>query len=154
MNKTILIGRLTKNPEIRYTSNNVPCCTFTLAVSRDFTNQNGEREADFINIQVWKNQAENCSKYLTKGSLIGLLGRIQTRSYDNEKGEKRYVTEVVADNVKFLDNKKDGQQSGQVSATQSATESDTQVPQNEFENMSVKTGVQQQLEYTEDDLPW
>lgn len=146
MNKTILIGRLTKNPEIRYTSNNVPCCTFTLAVSRDYTNQEGQREADFINIQVWKNQAENCSKYLTKGSLIAIVGRIQTRSYDNEKGEKRYVTEVVADKITFLDNKKDGQ------ATE--TESDTQVPQNEFENMSVKTEVQQQLEYTEDDLPW
>lgn len=123
MNKVVLIGRLTKIPEIRYTSNNVPCCTFTLAVSRDYTNQNGEREADFINIQVWKNQAENRSKYLTKGSLIGLLGRIQTRSYNNEKGEKRYVTEVVADKITFLDNKKGGQ------ATE--TESDTQVPQND-----------------------
>lgn len=154
MNKVVLIGRLTKNPEIRYTSNNVACCTFTLAVSRDYTNQEGQREADFINIQVWKNQAENCSKYLTKGSLIGLLGRIQTRSYDNEKGEKRYVTEIVADKITFLDTKKDGQQSGQVSGPQSDTQSDTQVPQNEFENMSVKTEVQQQLEYTEDDLPW
>ena len=121
MNKTILIGRLTKNLEIRYTSNNVPCCTFTLAVSRDYTNQEGQREADFINIQVWKNQAENCSKYLTKGSLIAIVGRIQIRSYDNEKGEKRYVTEVVADKITFLDNKKDGQ------ATE--TQSDTQVPQ-------------------------
>lgn len=102
MNKIFLIGRLTNNPEIRYTSNNVPCCTFTLAVNRDYTNQEGQREADFINIQVWKNLAENCSKYLTKGSLIGLLGRIQTRSYDNEKGEKRYVTEVVADKITFF----------------------------------------------------
>lgn len=146
MNKTILIGRLTKEPKLGYTSNNVPCCTFTLAVSRDYTNQEGQREADFINIQVWKNQAENCSKYLTKGSLIAIVGKIQTRSYDNEKGEKRYVTEVVADNVQFLDTKKDGQVT--------ETESDTQVPQNEFENMSIKTEVQQQFEYTDDDLPF
>ena len=146
MNKTILIGRLTKNPEIRYTSNNVPCCIFTLAVSRDYTNQEGQREADFINIQVWKNQAENCSKYLTKGSLIGLLGRIQTRSYDNEKGEKRYVNEVVADNVQFLDTKKDGQ------ATE--TESDTQVPQTDpYADM----GNQVKADFTYDDdpnVPW
>lgn len=127
MNKTVLIGRVCNQIQLRYTSNNVPCCTFTLAVSRDYTNQEGQREADFINIQVWKNQAENCSKYLTKGSLIAIVGRIQTRSYDNEKGEKRYVTEVVADKITFLDNKKDGQQSGQVSGTQS----DTQVLQND-----------------------
>jgi len=146
MNKAILIGRLTKNPEIRYTNNNVPCCTFTLAVSRDYTNQEGQREADFINIQVWKNQAENCSKYLIKGSLISVIGRIQTRSYDNEKGEKRYITEVLAEKIKFLDTKKDGQAN--------ETESDKQVPQNEFENMSIKTEVQQQIEYTDADLPF
>ena len=146
MNKAILIGRLTKNPEIRYTSNNVPCCTFTLAVSRDYTNQEGQREADFINIQVWKNQAENCSKYLTKGSLIAIIGRIQTRSYDNEKGEKRYVTEVVADKITFLDNKKDGQ------ATE--TQSDTQVPQTDpYADM----GNQVKTDFTYDDdpnVPW
>lgn len=146
MNKTVLIGRVCNQIQLRYTSNNVPCCTFTLAVNRDYTNQEGQREADFINIQVWKNQAENCSKYLTKGSLIAIIGRIQTRSYDNENGEKKYVTEVVADNVQFLDTKKDGQ------ATE--TQSDTQVPQNEFKNMSVRTEVQQQIEYTDDDLPF
>lgn len=154
MNKVFLIGRLTKNPEIRYTSNNVPCCTFTLAVSRDYTNQDGQREADFINIQVWRKQAENCDKYIGKGSLVAIEGKIQTRSYDTEMGQKRYVTEVVADNVQFLDSKKDGQQSGQVGGPQSGTETGTQVPQNEFENMSVRKEVQQQLEYTDDDLPF
>ena len=102
MNKVFLIGRLTKNPELRYTSSNIACSTFTLAVNRDFTNQNGEREADFINIQAWKKLAENCSKYLTKGSQVAIDGRIQTRSYDGQDGQKRYVTEVVADNVQFL----------------------------------------------------
>lgn len=146
MNKTILIGRLTKNPEIRYTSNNVPCCTFTLAVDRQYTNQDGTKEADFVNIVVWRKQAENCDKYIGKGSLVAIDGKIQTRSYDGRDGQKRYVTEVVADNVQFLDSKKDGQ------ATE--TQSDTQVSQNEFENMSIKTEVQQQLKYTDDDLPW
>ena len=150
MNKAILIGRLTKNPEIRYTSNNVPCCTFTLAVSRDYTNQEGQREADFINIQVWKNQAENCSRYLTKGSLIGLLGRIQTRSYDNEKGEKRYITEVLAEKIKFLDTKKDGQQSGQVSGTQS----DTQAPQTDpYADMGKQVSMDD-YPVNPDDLPF
>jgi len=141
-----LIGRLTRNPEIRYTSNNVPCSTFTLAVNRDFTNQNGERETDFINIQVWKKQAENCSKYLSKGSQVAIDGRIQTRTYNAQDGSKRYATEVVAENIQFLDSKKDGQQSGQ--------EVGQQESQNEFKDMHVKTEVQQQFEYSDDDLPF
>ena len=146
MNKVFLIGRLTKNPELRYTSSNIACSTFTLAVNRDFTNQNGEREADFINIQAWKKLAENCSKYLTKGSQVAIDGRIQTRSYDDQNGQKRYVTEVVAENVQFLDSKKDGQ----AIEVQNGTEN----TQNEFENMSYKTEVQQQFEYSNDELPF
>lgn len=147
MNKTFLIGRLTKNPEIRYTSYNVPCCTFTLAVSRDYTNQEGQREADFINIQVWKNLAKICDKYLIKGSLIGLIGRIQTRSYDNEKGEKRYVTEVVADKIIFLDSKKEGQ------ATE--TQSDTQVPQTDpYAEMGKQVSMEDYPNIDNDSLPF
>ena len=102
MNKVILIGRLTRDPELRYTSSNIPTASFSIAVDRTFTNQNGEREADFINIVVWRKQAENCKNYLTKGSQVAIEGRIQTRSYDGQDGQKRYVTEVVADNVQFL----------------------------------------------------
>lgn len=102
MNKVILIGRLTRDPELRYTSSNVASATFSLAVDRTFTNQNGEREADFINIVVWRKQAENVKNYLTKGSQVAVEGRIQTRSYDAQDGTKRYVTEVIADNVQFL----------------------------------------------------
>ena len=102
MNKVILIGRLTRDPELRYTSSNIATASFSLAVDRNFTNQNGEREADFINIVVWRKQAENCKNYLTKGSQVAIDGRIQTRSYDGQDGQKRYVTEVVADNVQFL----------------------------------------------------
>ena len=108
MNKVFLIGRLTRDPELRYTGSNVPVTTFSLAVNRPFTNSAGEREADFINIVVWRKQAENVKNYLSQGSQVAIDGRIQTRSYDGEDGKKRYVTEVVADNVQFLDSK--GQQ--------------------------------------------
>ncbi len=105
MNKVFLIGRLTKDPELRYTGSNIPVATFSIAVNRNFANQNGEREADFINIVVWRKQAENVKNFITKGAQVAIDGRIQTRSYDGEDGKKRYVTEVVADNVQFLDSK-------------------------------------------------
>ena len=105
MNKVILIGRLTRDPELRYTSSNIPVATFSLAVDRTFTGQNGERETDFINIVVWRKQAENCKNYINQGSQVAVEGRIQTRSYEDQNGQKRYVTEVVADNVQFLDTK-------------------------------------------------
>ena len=105
MNKVVLIGRLTKDPELRYTGNNNPVASFTLAVDRSFSNQQGEREADFINIVVWNKQAENVKNYLSKGSQVAVDGRIQTRSYDDQNGQKRYVTEVVANNVEFMGSK-------------------------------------------------
>ena len=105
MNKVVLIGRLTKDPELRYTSSNIPSATFSLAVNRPFQNQNGVREADFMNIVMWRKQAETAKKYLTKGSLISIEGRIQTRNYDGADGKKVYVTEVVADNFEFLETK-------------------------------------------------
>ena len=105
MNKVVLIGRLVRDPELRYTGNNLPVATFSIAVNRNFSNQAGEREADFINIVVWRKQAENCKNYLTQGSQVAIEGRIQTRNYDDQNGQKRYVTEVVADNVEFLGSK-------------------------------------------------
>ena len=105
MNKVVLIGRLTRDPELRYTGNNTPVATFSLAVNRNFSNQQGEREADFINIVVWRKQAENVKNYLSQGSQAAVEGRIQTRSYEDNNGQRRYVTEVVADNVEFLGSK-------------------------------------------------
>lgn len=105
MNKVFLIGRLTADPELRYTNNNLPVASFSLAVNRNFQNQSGEREADFINIVVWRKQAENVKNYIGKGSQVAIDGRIQTRNYEGEDGKKRYITEVVADNVQFLDSK-------------------------------------------------
>ena len=105
MNKVFLIGRLTRDPELRYTGSNTPVATFSIAINRNFTNSAGEREADFINIVVWRKQAENVKNYLQQGSQVAIDGRIQTRNYEDKEGQKRYVTEVVADNVEFLGSK-------------------------------------------------
>ncbi len=112
LNSVILIGRLTKDPELRYTPNGVAVSTFTLAVNRNYSNKQGQREADFINIVSWRNTAEFVANYLGKGRLIAVEGRIQTRNYDNNEGKKVYVTEVVADNVRSLEsiNKNDNTQ--------------------------------------------
>lgn len=113
INRVILVGRLTKDPEHRQTQSGVSTATFTLAVNRTFKNKNGEREADFINVVVFRQQAENVSKYLSKGSLAGVDGRIQSRSYENKEGQRVFVTEVVADSVQFMDSKGSNQQNGQ-----------------------------------------
>ena len=102
MNKVFLIGNLTRDPELATTNSGVSVCRFSLAVTRNYSNSDGEREADFLNIIVWRGQAENCHKFLKKGSKCAVSGSIQTRSYDAQDGTKRYVTEIVADNVEFL----------------------------------------------------
>ncbi|PZE19074.1 single-stranded DNA-binding protein [Paenibacillus xerothermodurans] len=108
LNRVILIGRLTRDPELRYTPSGVAVTTFTLAVDRPFTNQQREREADFINIVTWRQLAETCANYLRKGRLTAVEGRIQVRNYDNNEGRRVYVTEVVADNVRFLESPNSG----------------------------------------------
>lgn len=108
MNKVLLIGNLTSEPQLRYTANNIPVASFTIAVNRNRTKEDGTKETDFINIIVWNKRAENVKNYLDKGSKVGISGRLQVRKYHNERGENRYVTEVVADEVEFLNNKKSG----------------------------------------------
>ncbi len=110
INKVTLIGRLTRDPEMRMLANGVAVASFTLAVDRTFKNKDGEKEADFIPIVVWRKTAELCEKYLSKGSLAAVVGRIQTRNYDAADGTKRYVTEVVADEVQFLSSRQETQQ--------------------------------------------
>ena len=105
LNRVVLVGRLTKDPEYRTTPSGVSVATFTLAVNRTFTNAQGEREADFINCVVFRRQAENVNNYLSKGSLAGVDGRIQSRSYENQEGRRIFVTEVVCDSVQFLEPK-------------------------------------------------
>lgn len=107
LNRVILIGRLTRDPELRYTSSGVAVTQFTLAVDRPFLNQSKEREADFLLVVVWRQLAETCANYLRKGRLTAVEGRIQARSYDNNEGKRVYVTEVVADNVRFLESNRD-----------------------------------------------
>ncbi len=103
INNVVLVGRLTRDAELRYTSQNQAVATFTLAVNRNFKNQSGDREADFINVVIWRQQAENLANWTKKGSLIGITGRIQTRSYENQQGQRVYVTEVVADSFQILE---------------------------------------------------
>lgn len=102
MNRAIIVGNLTKAPELRITQSGVAVCTFTVAVNRRFANQDGEREADFIPVVVWRGAAENCAKHLDKGSKVAVCGALQTRSYEDNAGIKRYITEIVADEVQFL----------------------------------------------------
>ena len=108
MNRVELIGRITKDPELRYTSSNIATTRFTLAVNRPFQGQNGEQGTDFISIVVWRKQAENVKKYVSKGSLVAVEGRIQTGSYEKD-GQRIYTTDVVADNVQFLESKSQSQ---------------------------------------------
>lgn len=124
LNRVILIGRLTRDPELRYTPAGVAVTTFTLAVDRPFSNQQKEREADFINIVTWRQLAETCANYLRKGRLTAVEGRIQVRNYDNNEGRRVYVTEVIADNVRFLESsnsgggREEGMGGGQASSSQ------------------------------------
>jgi single-strand DNA-binding protein len=110
MNHIVLIGRLTRDPELRYTPNGTAVANFDLAVDRPSTNQQGERETDFIRIIAWQKQAELCANYLKKGRLVGVEGRLQIRSYETQDGQKRWMTEVVANFVQFLDRGRDDAQ--------------------------------------------
>ena len=112
LNRVILIGRLTRDPELRYTPSGMAVASFTLAVDRSRPNAQGEREADFIPIVVWQKQAENCANFLGKGSLIAVDGRMQVRNYDGKDGVRRWMTEVVAENVRFLDRRGEGRPAG------------------------------------------
>ena len=146
MNRTILVGRLTKDPELRYTPNGVAVANFTVAVNRPFRNQQGEQEADFINCVAWRKQAENLANYMHKGSLIGVDGRIQTRSYENQEGRRVWVTEVLAESIQFLESRNESKsQRGLVQEPQHIQQTDQQ-------NSLDIDGVQIDIE--DDDLPF
>lgn len=155
LNRTILVGRLTRDPELRTTQSGVNVASFTLAVNRTFTNAQGEREADFINIIIFKKQAENVNKYLSKGSLAGVDGRLQTRNYENKEGQRVYVTEVVADSIQFLEPKNSNdtqqdlyQQQVQQTRGQSQYSNNKPVKDNPFANANGP------IELNDDDLPF
>lgn len=109
MNRVMLIGRITAKPELRYTGSNIPYSRFSVAVNRTFSNSQGQRETDFINVIIWRKQAENVCNFLDKGSLVSVEGRIQTGSYDDKDGNKRYTMDVVADSVQFLESRSQSQ---------------------------------------------
>jgi single-strand DNA-binding protein len=134
MNKVILMGRLTRDPELRYTNKNMSVCSFTLAVNRAYAKQGEERQADFIPIVVWDKQAEFCSKYFTKGQQVAVVGRIQVRSWDDNEGKKRYTTEVVASETFFADSKR-SDTSGRPHEQQPAQSSDGFYPLEEDDEL-------------------
>lgn len=154
MNRTVLVGRLTKDPELKYTPSGVAVASFTLAVNRSFTNQSGEREADFINCTVWRKPAENVANYLKKGSLAGVDGRIQTRNFEGQDGKRVFITEVVAESVQFLEPKKS--KSGQSQSNQQQNRSNQQ--QNNNSNTRVDedpfANDGQPIDISDDDLPF
>lgn len=137
LNRVILIGRLTRDPELRYTPTGTAITQFTLAVDRQFTNQQGERETDFINIVTWRKLAETCANYLRKGRLTAVEGRIQVRHYENDEGRRIYITEVVAENVRFLESNK-----------QQKAESQSQRQDDPF------AADGKPVEFSDEELPW
>jgi len=112
LNKAILMGRLTRDPEIKYTQNNVAVCTFSIAVDRDYVQQGGQRQTDFINIVAWRKTAEFIGKYFAKGRMIVVCGSIQTRTWEGNDGRKNYTTEIIADDVYFGESRRDGDGGG------------------------------------------
>lgn len=114
MNKVLLVGRITAKPELRYTSSNTAFLRFTVAINRTFTNNEGKREADFINVVAWRKQAETIAKYFDKGNLIGIEGRLQTGSYDDKDGNRRYTMDVALDNFEFVEGKNRSQDSNEM----------------------------------------
>ncbi|RXA82592.1 single-stranded DNA-binding protein [Latilactobacillus sakei] len=149
INRVVLVGRLTRDVDLRYTQAGNAAGTFSLAVNRQFTNANGDRKADFINCVIWRKPAENLSNFTHKGSLIGIDGRLQTRNYESKEGQRVYVTEVVVDNFSLLESKA----SGEASDTQSAPNRTQNKPQqNNQSDPFANTG--QAVDISDDDLPF
>lgn len=163
INNVVLVGRLTKDAELRYTPSNVAVATFTLAVNRPFKNDSGEREADFINCVIWRQAAENLANWAKKGSLIGIAGSIQTRNYENQQGQRVYVTEVIVGNFQLLESRSSQQVQG--NSFQNGNNSNSGnfypggSPQSEFAskpsgNYQSPFGNSNPMDISDDDLPF
>lgn len=148
LNRVVLVGSLTKDPQLKYTPSGVAVATFTLAVNRTFTNGEGDREADFLNCVIWRKQAENVANFLKKGSLTGVDGRLQSRSYEDNTGKRVFVTEVVADSVQFLEPKPQNNFSGNSRNTQNESSQNLQDNRDPFRNEGLPINIQ------DDDLPF
>lgn len=148
MNTVQLIGRLTKDPELKYTQSGVATTSFTLAVNRNFTNQQGEREADFIMCTAWRKTAELVCQYLNKGSLVGINGRIQTRNYENQQGQRVYVTEVIVDELTFVESKnKQGNQNNGYQQGNNFSQNNQNYNQNNYGQQNQYQNNNQQNQY-------
>ncbi|MCT3214502.1 single-stranded DNA-binding protein [Lactiplantibacillus plantarum] len=163
INRTVLVGHLTRDPELRYTNGGAAVATFTIAVNRPFTNQNGEREADFISCVIWRKAAENFANFTSKGSLVGLDGRIQTRNYENQQGVRVYVTELVVENFSLLESKAEAdkrkEESNRYSShPQSQTNADSQSASQAGDTVSAANDPfannGNQVDISDDDLPF
>ncbi|EBI2485760.1 single-stranded DNA-binding protein [Listeria monocytogenes] len=159
MNRVVLVGRLTKDPELRYTPAGAAVATFTLAVNRPFKNGQGEQEADFIQCVVWRKPAENVANFLKKGSLTGVDGRVQTRNYEGNDGKRVYVTEIVAESVQFLEPKHNGAESSisnnyQGEANYSNNSKTTPYRADSSQKKDSFAGEGKPIDINEDDLPF
>ena len=157
MNSVQLIGRLTKDIDLRYTQSGTAVGSFNLAVERNFKNADGERETDFIRCQIWRKAAENLEKFTSKGSLIGIEGSVQTRNYENNQGQRVYVTEINVDNFTLLESKKDSQNNQMANdySSQNATDSNyTQSNQNNSQGNLNANANGGSINVTDDDLPF
>lgn len=134
MNKVILIGRLVKDPEVKTTQSQIAVCSFTIAVDRRVKSANGEKQADFISCVAWRQQAEFLGKYFQKGSRLGLTGTLQSRSYDDANGKKVYVTEVVVDEIEFVESKREGTPASGYEGTRSVTATSNPPPAPSVDN--------------------
>jgi len=151
INRTVLVGRLTRDPELRYTSSNKAFARFTIAVNRTFAGANGEREADFISCIVWNRQAENLARFVKKGSLIGVEGRIQTGSYDDKDGIRKFTTDVVCDSVQFLEPK--GSENNESQDSEFNNDYKQKFYEEKPQQKQQKSSIQS-IDVTEDDLPF
>ncbi|EAH1035582.1 TPA: single-stranded DNA-binding protein [Listeria monocytogenes] len=159
MNRVVLVGRLTKDPDLRYTPAGAAVATFTLAVNRPFKNGQGEQEADFIQCVVWRKPAENVANFLKKGSMAGVDGRVQTRNYEGNDGKRVYVTEIVAESVQFLEPKHNPAESSTSNNNQNGANysNDSQTSSYRADSSQKKdsfAGEGKQIDISDDDLPF
>lgn len=152
INRSVLVGRLTRDPELRYTNGGAAVATFTIAVNRQFTNQNGEREADFISCVIWRKAAENFTNFTHKGSLIGIDGHIQTRNYENQQGTRIYVTEVVVDNFSLLESRAESEHHQSANSNDHSSNNSNNRKYDNNQNQYGNNGAQ--IDITENDLPF
>ncbi|MBU6080046.1 MULTISPECIES: single-stranded DNA-binding protein [Allobacillus] len=159
LNRVVLVGRLTRDPDLRYTPNGVAVANFNIAVNRPFSNQQGEREADFINCVAWRRQAENLANYMKKGSMIGVDGRIQTRNFEGQDGKRVYITEVMAESIQFLETKGSSGQSGQGSTMANSSNNNQNFQRQTQEQSAPKSNNPferegEPVDLSDDDLPF